>query len=149
MNALELAILRKYKNTEYTVGKLLVSENYFCDTLEDPVRELVDLNNDGDFNDPGEGKIYGDTAIPAGRYPVVVTMSPKLGRRLPLIQNVPGYTGIRIHWGKNKLWSEGCPLVGENKIKGGLINGQYYEKELARIIDEAVLAGKKVYITIT
>lgn len=149
MKTLELAILRKYKNILYTIGKFLIAGVYFCDTLEDPVRELVDLNNDGDFNDPGEGKIYGDTAIPAGRYEVIVTMSPKLGRRLPLIVGVPGFSGIRIHWGKNKFWSEGCPLVGENKIKGGLINGQYYEKELVRIIDEAVLAGKKVYITIT
>ena len=148
MGTLELAIDRRFKGKEYTIGKFLIDNTYFCDTLEDPVRELIDKNKDGDFDDPGEGKIYGETAIPAGRYKVVVTHSPKLKRRLPLIQDVTGYTGIRIHWGKNKFWSEGCPLVGENKIKGGLINGQYYEKKLVEIIDEATKKGKATYITI-
>lgn len=148
METLELEIFRKYLAETYTIGKFSANGQGLCDTCEDPVRELKDLNKDGDFNDAGEGKIYGKTAIPAGRYPVVVTDSPKLGRRLPLIVGVPGYTGIRIHWGKNADWSEGCPLVGENKIKGGLINGPYWEEQIIKLIDMATAQGKKTFITI-
>lgn len=148
MNTLELGILRKFFADTYTIGKFSADTILLCDTLEDPVRDLKDLNKDGDFNDPGEGKIYGSTAIPAGRYPVIVTMSPKLGRRLPLIQNVKGFTGIRIHGGKNAGWSEGCPLVGENKIKGGLIHYQYWEDYIVKLIDKATAEGKKTFITI-
>lgn len=149
MNTLELKIDRKFKGPEYTIGKLTTDGNYFCDTLEDVVRDLIDKNNDGDFIDPGEGKIYGETAIPAGRYKVIISYSSKLERRLPMILNVYGFTGIRIHWGKNKSWSEGCPLVGENKIKGGLINGIYHERRLVKLIDDATNSGNETYITIT
>ena len=148
MDTLELEIYRRFKGPEYTIGRFTIDGKYFCDTLEDKVRELHDYNHDGDFDDPGEGKVYGETAIPCSRYRVIVSESPKLGRRLPLIVGVLGFIGRRMHWGKNAKWSEGCPLLGENKIKGGLINGQFYETRLVQIIDEAVAAGKEVWITI-
>ena len=148
MNTLELEILRKYFQPTYTVGKFFADNVILCDTIEDPVRNLVDLNNDMDFDDPGEGKIYGKTAIAYGRYRVVVTYSPKLKRRLPLLIGTIGFTGIRIHGGKNADWSEGCPLVGENKIKGGLINYKYWEDYIIKLIDKATAEGKKTYITI-
>lgn len=149
MNTLELAIYRRFKGPEYTIGRFTADGIYFCDTLEDKVRELVDLNNDGDFNDPGEGKVYGETAIPPGKYKVFVSESPKLGRRLPMIWGVYGFSGIRIHWGKNAKWSEGCPLLGENRIKGGLVNGKHYEDLLVAMIDKATEEGKKTFITIS
>lgn len=148
MEAFELDISRRHRKPDYCIGRFCTDGIYFCDTLEDPVRELLDKNNDGDYDDPEEGKIYGRTAIPAGRYRVIVTYSPKLKRRLPLILNVPGFTGIRIHHGKNAKWSEGCPCVGENKVKGGLINGQIYEDRLVKLIDDATAAKKETYITI-
>lgn len=148
MKTLKLGIFRKYFAVTYTIGKFSADGKPLCDTCEDPVRALKDINNDGDFTDEGEGKIYGKTAIPAGRYQVIVSESPKLGRRLPLIIGVPGYTGIRIHGGKNANWSEGCPLVGENKIKGGLINYQYWEDYIIKLIDKATIEGKKTFITI-
>jgi hypothetical protein len=148
MKTLELEILRKFFAKTYTIGKFSVDNIYKCDTCEDPVRELQDINHDGDFDEEGEGKIYGKTAIPCGRHRVIVTYSPKLGRRLPLIVDVLGFTGIRIHGGKNADWSEGCPLVGENKIKGGLINYKYWETYIVKLIDEATAEGKKTWITI-
>jgi len=148
MDTLELEILRKYFNDKYTIGRFFADQVRLCDTLEDKVRELHDINHDGDFDDEGEGKIYGQTAIPCGRYQVIVTMSPKLKRRLPMIMNVLGFTGIRIHGGKNADWSEGCPLVGENKIKGGLINYKYWETYIVQLIDKATKEGKKTFITI-
>ena len=88
----------------YTIGKLYVDGVYFCDTLEDPVRE-------------GE-KIYGRTAIPAGKYDVLITMSPRFRKMLPLLVNVPGFEGIRIHSGNNADDTEGCILVGVNDKPG-------------------------------
>jgi hypothetical protein len=75
-------------------------------------------------------------------------MSRKLKRRLPLLLNVSGFTGIRIHGGKNETWSEGCILVGENKIKGQLINYGYWETRMVQIIDEAIKRKEEVWITI-
>jgi hypothetical protein len=145
---MELTLIRKHFGEKYTIGRLSIDQAYLCDTLEDVVRDLHDINHDGDFDDEGEGKIYGKTAIPAGRYKVIVNMSRKLKRRLPLLLNVSGFTGIRIHGGKNETWSEGCILVGENKIKGQLINYGYWETRMVQIIDEAIKRKEEVWITI-
>jgi len=145
---LELEILRRYFKPTYTIGRFSADGNILCDTIEDPVRELNDINHDGDFNDPSEGKIYGRTAIPYGRYPVGFSYSQKLKRYLPIIQNVPGFTGIRIHGLKNAEWSEGCPGVGENKKPGELINYEDWEKIISNMVRDAIESGKKVWITI-
>lgn len=145
---MKLKLIRKYLKENYTIGKLYVNDMYVCDTLEDKIRDLQDYNHDGDFNDEGEGKIYGQTAIPAGTYRVIVTDSPKLKRRLPILLNVPGFTGIRIHGGKNAKWSEGCLLVGENKSKGELSNFKYWETTVTNMIEGAIFNGETCYITI-
>ena len=100
----ELTLERLYLKADYTIGRLLVDGDYFCDTLEDRVR---DYNKDGDLLDEGEGKVYGETAIPYGRYSVVVSHSPKFRRDLPLLLNVPHFTGIRIHAGNHAGHTEG------------------------------------------
>jgi hypothetical protein len=145
---MELTVIRKYFTENYTIGKLYADGMYLCDTMEDKIRDLQDFNHDGDFNDSGEGKIYGRTAIPCGRYRVMFTYSMKLKRSLPLLVDVYGYSGIRIHAGKNHLWTEGCILVGENKIKGELINYKYWETNISTLVRNAINTGNKVYITI-
>ena len=52
-----------------------------------------------------------DYIIPVGTYPVSVTFSPRFKRMLPLIGNVPGRSGIRIHRGTKPEHSKGCILV--------------------------------------
>lgn len=148
MDTLELEILRKYYKPTYTIGKFSVDSKCLCDSIEDPIRDLNDYNHDGDYDDEGEGKIYGKTAIPCGRYRVLFTYSMKLKRSLPILQNVPGYSGIRIHGGKNADWSEGCPCVGENKLPGELINYKYWEKVISDMVRNAINSGKYVWITI-
>jgi hypothetical protein len=145
---MELILIRKYFTDTYTIGKLSEEQKYLCDTLEDKVRDLNDINHDGDFDESGEGKEYGKTAIPYGRYRIVVNYSPKLKRVLPLLSNVPGYAGIRIHGGKNSDWTLGCILVGENKIKGGLINFAFWETYLLNLIKERIKNKEEVWITI-
>ena len=145
---MELTLIRKHFAEKYTIGKLYADGVYICDTIEDVIRELYDKNHDGDFDDSGEGKVYGKTAIPYGRYKVLVTQSMRLKRRLPILLQVPGFTGIRIHGGKNETWSEGCILVGMNEVKGQLVNWAYWEQYVVKLIDGATYRGEKCYITI-
>lgn len=120
-------ILDRVKYPDFTEGSLSIDGEFFCDTLEDPVRELQDLNGDGDFMDPGEGKIYGDTAIPAGRYRVVLSHSPAFDKILPLLVGVPGFTGIRMHGVRSKLGTKGCIGVGKKETKGLLYDSKIIE----------------------
>ena len=126
----------------YTIGSLSIDGKKFCDTLEDRVR---DLNKNGVF-DGDEKKVCGETAIPYGTYDVVVDYSPKFKRELPRLQNVRHFEGILIHRGNTAEDSAGCILVGENKVKGKVINSTPYEKELVRILKEA--QDRKEHITI-
>lgn len=128
----------------YTIGKMYIDETYFCDTLEDRVR---DKDKSGKF-DNGETKVYGESAIPYGRYKVVVNMSPRFKRELPLLLDVPHFEGIRIHRGNTNKDSSGCILVGENKVKGKVINSTPYEQKLVAILKEAQNKGEDIWITI-
>jgi hypothetical protein len=151
---MEIVLKRLYKKEEYTIGKLYLNGEYFCDTLEDKVR---DLNKDGDLNDEGEGKVYGKTAIPYGRYEVVMNVcSPKYARRssyiwcggyLPRLLDVPHFDGILIHAGNSATDSAGCILVGENKVKGMVLNSM---ATLRRLYTELkfVPVGEEIWITI-
>jgi hypothetical protein len=145
---MELVLTRKHFTEKYTIGNLYTDQKLLCNTIEDRVRDLHDINHDGDFDEAGEGKIYGKTAIPEGRYKVINSFSNRLKRRLPILLAVPGFTGIRIHGGKNETWSEGCILVGQNEIKGGLINYGYWETTILNMIQVASDKKEKVFITI-
>lgn len=136
---MELLLIRKYKNKEYTIGKLYVSGEYFCDTLEDAVR---DLRKDG------SGKIRGITAIPSGKYVVTMTYSPRFKRVLPLLNGVPFFEGVRIHRGNTAKDTEGCILVGKNLKKGMVLQSTQYEQLLCEILLAANAAGDSVLLTI-
>lgn len=136
----------------YTIGKLYIDTHYFCDTCEDRVR---DNNKDGDLSDKGEGKVYGETAIPYGTYEVTLKVqSPKYSQRsnynwckgyLPRLLNVPHFEGILIHAGNTADDSAGCILVGENKVVGKVINSMATLKRLYGILKEA---GDDITLTI-
>lgn len=141
---MELKLHRKYIKPNYIIGNLYVDGQFFCNTLEDQNR---DLNKNGKF-DGLEKKVYGETCIPFGRYEVVVNMSPKFGRELPLLLNVPEFEGIRIHRGNTIKDTAGCILVGENKEVGKVINSTPYEQKITKLIKEATAKGSKCFITI-
>jgi len=142
---INFTLKRRYLCDAYTIGRLSLPDFTLCDTLEDKVR---DYNKDGDLLDAGETKIYGLTAIPYGRYPVIVTYSPKFKRDLPLLLNVRHFEYIRIHSGVNASHTLGCILTGENKIKGGLINGRVHEARITKLIKEYIARGCAVFINI-
>lgn len=144
MRPMKLLLKRIALRDSYTIGKLYIDGTYFCDTLEDRVR---DVNKDGDLNDVGEGKVYCQTAIPYGTYKVTTSVqSPKYSQRatyawckgyLPRLLDVPHFEGILIHAGNTADDSSGCILVGENKVRGQVINSMATLKRLLRIINGA------------
>lgn len=152
---MELIVRRIALKDEYTIGKLYVNGVYECDTLEDKVR---DFNRDGDLNDNGEGKVYGQTAIPYGKYEITMDVqSPKYSKRasymwcngyLPRLLNVPHFDGILIHAGNSAKDSSGCLICGENKVKGRVINSMATLKRLYPKLKEASDRGEKIWITI-
>ena len=107
---MKVEVKRCFKGAEYTIGHLYIDGAYFCDTLEDTVRNGV--------------KIPGKTAIPAGAYKVKKTMSPRFKTVLPEILNVPGFTGVRIHSGNTAKDTDGCLLLGLNKSKGAVLHSK-------------------------
>jgi hypothetical protein len=141
MRTFELKLYRKYKGETYTIGHLYQVLNiaygdspeiYITDTLEDPVRDE---------------KIAGITAIPAGRYEITLEDSPHFKRELPYLHDVPEFTGILIHAGNTPEDTRGCILVGENKIKGQVVNSRFWEHEVTELIRTAIEDGQKVFIT--
>lgn len=141
---MKLTLKRIALKPTYTIGKLYVDNHYFCDTLEDKVR---DLNKDGDLNDVDEGKVAGQTAIPYGTYKVTMDVqSPKFSQRasyawckgyLPRLLNVPHFEGIMIHSGNTADHSSGCILVGENRVRGQVLNSMNTLKRLVGILKGA------------
>lgn len=117
---MKIKVDRIYKGESYTIGKMYLNGEYFCDTLEDAIRPV---------------KIPNETAIPAGTYKVEVTYSPRFKRNLPLLIDVPNYTGIRIHNGSNKDHTSGCILVGFNTSKGILSDSRKISDQLTNLLE--------------
>lgn len=138
---MELKVIRQYRKSEYTIGKMYVNGQYFCDTVEDCDRGLTDEMSEEYIK---ARKVYGKTAIPTGTYNVILSYSPKFKKTLPLIKDVKGFSGIRIHSGNTAEDSLGCILVGENKIKGGVINSRATMLRLMEIMRK----GDKISIEI-
>lgn len=126
---MEIKIERKYKKPDYTIGKLYIDSNFFCNTLEDVDRGLT---QNTPIKEIQNKKVYGQTAIPSGKYKVTLDIiSPKYSRqskynkiqgKLPRLLDVPGFDGILIHIGNTHQDSHGCILVGYNTTKGKVLD---------------------------
>ncbi|BDC07089.1 DUF5675 family protein [Phocaeicola vulgatus] len=134
---MKLKVERLWKKPGYTVGRLYVDGKFFCNTLEDTVR---DLNR--------ERKIPGKTAIPYGEYKVVFNWSPKFGRNLPRLLNVPAFEGILIHPGNTADDSSGCILVGKNTEVGRLTESRYTSDKLNVLVEDVQRKGESITIEI-
>lgn len=129
-----LTLDRKYKLPTYTIGKLYIDEEYFCDTLEDKDRGLTDDMTVGEIS---KIKIKKETAIPTGTYKITITYSNRFKKNMPLINDVKGFEGIRIHSGNTNQNTEGCVLVGFNKVKGNVINSRDTYNKLFNILSKS------------
>ena len=147
---MDFVLKRIAKKKDYTIGHLYVKEDvideystgekltYLCDTLEPVWRDFAH----------GAYKLKNGCAIPEGRYPIVITYSPKFKKYLPLLLNVPKFSGIRIHAGNTVKDTKGCILVGENKKVGKLINSQNHVYLVKKRIVQAKNKGEGVWIEI-
>ena len=99
---MHIRIVREPTKNDTTLGALFIDDHWQCHTLEDIIRPV------------GE-KVYGETAIPAGRYKLVLSMSNRFKRILPEVLAVPEFTGIRIHAGNTAKDTEGCLLLGQTR----------------------------------
>lgn len=150
---MELILERKYRKSTYTIGKLYVVLNgvkkVISDTLED---------YDGLYF--GKPKIKGKTAIPCGRYEVLLdNYSPRFGNKepyktlcggcVPLINNVPQFAGVRIHCGNTALDTDGCLLVGKNTVVGKVMESKAtFTMLMNKYLTPARKRKEKVFITI-
>lgn len=135
---MKLTLKRIALRPTYTIGKLYIDDVYFCDTIEDTVR---DTNKSGKF-DKGEQKIKGKTAIPYGTYEIKWTYSPRFKKYTPQLMNVPSFEGIRIHAGNTSADTEGCLILGKNKQVGKVLNSRDTINKFYPIIKEACSNGK-------
>lgn len=140
---MKLTLKRIALRPTYTIGKLYIDDVYFCDTIEDTVR---DLNKNGKF-DNGEKKIHSKTAIPYGTYEIKWTYSPRFKKYTPQLMNVPSFEGIRIHAGNTSADTEGCLILGKNKQVGKVLNSRATINKFYPIIKEAC-SNRKVTIEI-
>ena len=122
---MKILVKRIYRGSDYTIGHVYIDGKYFCDSLEDTCR----ITN-GDCSK----KIYGRTAIPEGIYDVEVIWWDKHNNYYPHIINVPCFEGILIHGGVDAEDTEGCILLGENKVKGQLLNCSVYVRKITELI---------------
>ena len=130
---MRLTVLRIANKPTYTIGKLYIDGCYFCDVLEDTDRGLDDDLKESEIL---KMTVKGQTAIPTGTYPVKITYSPKYKKNMPLIENVKGYSGIRIHSGNTHKDTEGCVLVGKNKEVGKVLESRKTYNALYKILSE-------------
>ena len=155
-NTLELLLDRKYRKETYTIGNLYVDGEWFCNALEDKDRGLSQTMPIEEIN---KIKVYGETAIPTGRYEVRMDIvSPKyngvkwykdnFGGRMPRLESVKGFSGILIHSGNTALDSNGCILVGLNKAKGKVLDSRATFQKLWKVLEQARKAGKTIYLTV-
>ena len=136
---MELLLKRIYSGESYTTGMLFIrnreTKEYelFCDTIEPPRRERQ--------------KTGIAVCIPAGRYPLVVTWSPKFQRWLPLVTHVEGRSGIRIHAGNTVRDTTGCILVGHATTRGTIVDSRRSLATLLRLLAKRPM-GEAVRLTI-
>lgn len=131
---MELQVIRRMCNATSTIGELTIDGKFQCYTLEDQVRPV------------GEPKVFGQTAIPYGKYPVVVTFSPHFQRDLPLLVDVPGFDGVRIHPGNTPADTEGCLLVGLGHTDGTVTDSRLAFAGVFEKIQAAASKGEAITI---
>lgn len=142
---LELLLDRDVRTRHSTIGVLYVDGKFECFTLEDVDRNLTDAMTEDAVK---QQKIFGQTAIPEGRYKVVLSMSNRFKRLLPEVLGVKGFEGIRIHSGNTDKDTEGCVLVGQTRSIDFVGNSRASFEILFAKMKAAQQAGKEIYLTV-
>ena len=142
---MELTLQRTKLSEKATLGALFVDSAFECYTLEDVVR----IGNTN-LPDDEQVKIQDETAIPAGRYRVIINMSPRLQKMMMRLLDVPQFDGILIHSGNTDIDTKGCILVGQEVVNDDYIHGgKVVLPVLQDKVQQAIDSGEEVWINIT
>lgn len=125
-----------------TLGLLSVDGEFECFTLEDVVREVPEETVE-------TWKVRGETAIPSGTYEVIVNMSARFNKQLPLLLNVPGFQGVRIHSGNVAADTEGCILVGARRTDAEVLESRLAFRSLFAKVQAAIARNEPIHIRIS
>jgi hypothetical protein len=142
---MELQLKRETFTEQSTIGTLSIEGKFECFILEDKDRGLSDTMS---LEKIAGTKVYGKTAIPYGRYEVDWTMSARFKKMMPILLNVIGWSGIRIHSGNSELDSLGCLLCGTRKLSNRITESTIATNKLYAKIESAKKQGQRIYITI-
>jgi len=124
---------------KHNYGKFFVDKLFFGETLEDKDRRL----------EHGGEKVFGDSAIPRGRYKVTLTPSKRFGRIMPEVHDVPGFTGVRIHGGNVEADTNGCPLLAQTRTPTGVANCQGVNARLYYTLMAAEQRNEEVWLEVS
>lgn len=137
---MKLVLIRKPSSNGTTIGELFLENGEFlCYTLEDQIRDLTKVP-----------KVYAQTAIMPGTYKVIINMSNRFKKLLPLLLNVAQFEGIRIHSGNTKADTEGCILVGTkvSADRQSVLNSRVAFTKVFTLMQMAIDKGHTVSIEI-
>lgn len=138
---MKMILTRDTFHAHETIGKLSIDGVFECHTLEDTMREVSG-------QPVGSWKIPAETAIPRGVYQVVMTMSNRFKKLMPLLLNVQGFEGVRIHAGNTSHDTEGCIIVGRTRLVTSLGDSRLATSALYVKIQAALDRGEKVTIEV-
>jgi hypothetical protein len=144
-NDMELQLKREIFTDISTIGSLTIDGKFECYILEDKDRGI---NNTLTLEQIMRVKVYGKTAIPYGRYEIDWTMSARFKKMMPILLNVIGWSGIRIHKGNTEIDSLGCLLCGTRKITNRITESTIATNKLYAKIEAAKKQGQRIFITI-
>ncbi len=136
---MDLLLIRKTNTEKSTIGDLFVNDKLECFTLEDMDRKLED----------GGIKIPKKTAIPRGKYEIIIDKSRRFNTFLPHLLDVPQFEGIRFHPGNTSEDTEGCILPGEVRGVDKIFNSRMAYDKLFTKLSSAWNVDEKITITIT
>lgn len=159
---MKLRLIRVAKRDKYTIGHLYRQDKEngqwvkLCDVIEDKDRGL---DQSMSLANIAKLKVKGQTAIPTGTYEIVMdVVSPKFynkplyrefcGGKIPRFKCVKGFSGVCMHSGVDQDSTEGCPIVGENKVVGKVINSWATFKRIYPILKRAANNGERIMITV-
>ncbi|MBS6574787.1 DUF5675 family protein [Parabacteroides goldsteinii] len=147
---MKLTLKRKFLGDKYTIGDLFIDGKFFCNTIEDTVKELPPVcpNTPKGISCRCSGKVYAETAIPFGTYKVTMKYSPKFKRVLPYLHDVQHFLAILIHSGNSEADSAGCLICGKNTVKGKMTESKKTCDALNRILTSALSMNENVSIAI-
>lgn len=136
---MEISVKRIIFNDDATIGKISMPD-FSCYSLEPTMREEKGVPVE-------QWKVADKTAIPVGRYRLTYTWSPHFNRPMPLVNDVPGFSAVRVHWGNSARDTDACTLTGVTHGDDDVEQSRAAFERFDAIVKPAVDSGEEVYIT--